>query len=570
MVAPIEPEAIPTPDLQASWLQSAASWLRADAGRIWSAGVNIRANWQGLAAVYSAPEAGQLLAVMDPVRTFADSFADTVEAAARALDRFAQEAGPLASQLQSIQADARAFRRRLLSVEHWDHHSDLVEENNSYLWAVDRAVVAFEQAERDCANAIERLIGIAPFHPDGDPTTDPKSYGVSSIPRNSATLWGTPAKTRKSFLGSAEGALSVFNPVEGWDAKLDVARGQWSALVGMGEGLAALTPVLGWDPFTQTWDGIGTLGGLHGPLPALAADWSMIKSTVDWDEWAVDPNRASGTSVINTMSLAIPFAGEASALADVSRAGRAAELADNTARAAKGAATIAAAARIEEFARLTRLGDGVDPNLISRMHRVGDLDSMVEDKFGDLTTADSPANALQTEMAGQPVSGATSIPASETREKAPQTASSQGSAGSSGPPHDGGAARSGSAPPSEEPPPPLFHNLSPEDEIRSANVVPVAALRSLRGTYPYVVTEDGELLVGKWGWSREPIGHIDLAGGAPVTAAGEAFFLDGTVRSFNNLSGHYRPTGSSIEGVAQDAFERAGLVIRAGAYKGVG
>ncbi|MCW2525078.1 MAG: protein phosphatase, partial [Frankiales bacterium] len=394
MVAPIDPEQIPTPKLSASWLQNAAWWLRADAGKMRLAGVDIRAGWQRLGSVYSAPEAGQLLAVMDPVRTLAGTVADNVEAAAAALERFAQEAGPLAAKLQDLQFQAQDFRRRLRSVEHWDHHSTLVAENNGYLWAVDQAVAAYEAAERDCANAIERLIGGAAFHAGGDPARDARSYGVDAIPKNAATPWGDPAKTRKSWLGSVEGALSVFNPVADWDGKLDVARGQWSAVVGMGEGLASLTPVLGWDRFTQTWDGVATMTGLHGPLPALAANWAMIKSTVDWDEWATDPARASGKTGVNVVSLAIPFAGEASALADLSRAGRSVdvtEIADNAAKAAKGGTTVAAAARIEEFARLTRLGEGIDPNLVSQMHRAGALDNMISQKFGDLTTANSPA-----------------------------------------------------------------------------------------------------------------------------------------------------------------------------------
>jgi len=35
--------------------------------------------------------------------------------------------------------------------------------------------------------------------------------------------------------------------------------------------------------------------------------------------------------------------------------------------------------------------------------------------------------------------------------------------------------------------------------------------------------------------------HHDLAGNAPVVAAGEMFFTDGRLLSINNRSGHYRP-----------------------------
>ncbi|MCW2522079.1 MAG: hypothetical protein JWO63_414, partial [Frankiales bacterium] len=304
MVAPIDAEAIPTPQLAAGWLETAAWWLRSDAGRVRLAGVDIRADRQGLASVYRAPEAGQLLAVMDPVRTQAGTVADNVEAAAAALERFAQEAAPLAAKLQDLQFQAQDFRRRLRSVEHWDHHAELVQENNGYLWAVDQVVAAYEAAERECANAIESLIGGAAFHAGGNPQTDSRAYGVESIPDESTTPWGAPATTRKSCVSASVAAVAVLNPVGDWDAKLDVMKGEFSAVAGMAEGLVALTPAFGLNQFERTWTGIATLEGFDGPFRQVRAEWAMAKSTVDWDEWATDPARASGKTGVNVVSLA--------------------------------------------------------------------------------------------------------------------------------------------------------------------------------------------------------------------------------------------------------------------------
>jgi hypothetical protein len=265
MSAPIDPEAIPAPDLQVGWLLNAASWLRSDADRVRLAGVDIRAGWQGLGAVYHAPEAGQLLSVMEPVRTLTGFFADEVESAAAALERFAQVAGPLASQLQALRADAQAFRWRLSSVDHWDRDEDLVAENNGYLRRVNSGVVAFEAAERDCANAIEALISSRRFHAGGDPKSDRDAYGVESIPDISATPWGAPASTHRSCAQASFTALSSFNIVGDMGSRVHFAEGVVEgAVVGTAELSATMQGFLGWKKFSHTLVSIGALTGAEG------------------------------------------------------------------------------------------------------------------------------------------------------------------------------------------------------------------------------------------------------------------------------------------------------------------
>jgi hypothetical protein len=108
---------------------------------------------------------------------------------------------------------------------------------------------------------------------------------------------------------------------------------------------------------------------------------------------------------------------------------------------------------------------------------------------------------------------------------------------------------------------PLFVNRAPDDPLAGLQTVPLERLRQINGTYNYVVRSDGKLFVGR-------VGHIDLARGAPVQAAGEVKVVNGQVRMFDNASGHYRPTGPSIEPAARAAFEQqAGLHVRPDAYK---
>ena len=59
--------------------------------------------------------------------------------------------------------------------------------------------------------------------------------------------------------------------------------------------------------------------------------------------------------------------------------------------------------------------------------------------------------------------------------------------------------------------------------------------QGLKGTYDFVVTNEGKFLLGK--------GHYNLSGGANnVKAAGQIQMWEGKVKNINNASGHYQPT----------------------------
>lgn len=100
----------------------------------------------------------------------------------------------------------------------------------------------------------------------------------------------------------------------------------------------------------------------------------------------------------------------------------------------------------------------------------------------------------------------------------------------------------------------VFQNLAPADEIMPSMAFAASQIQktSYSGRLNYVVTEAGKLVIG-----RE--GHISLARGAGVTAAGEARFVNGAIRSLNNASGHYRPAGDSARQAAEGAFNNAGF-----------
>jgi filamentous hemagglutinin len=84
-------------------------------------------------------------------------------------------------------------------------------------------------------------------------------------------------------------------------------------------------------------------------------------------------------------------------------------------------------------------------------------------------------------------------------------------------------------------------------------------VKTITGRFNYVVTEAGKLVVGRTDSQIVGGGHIDLAGGKPVQAAGEVLIVKGKVLKVNNASGHYRPRGVSARVAAEKAFRDAGF-----------
>ncbi|WP_201304922.1 hypothetical protein [Streptomyces sp. GS7] len=99
-----------------------------------------------------------------------------------------------------------------------------------------------------------------------------------------------------------------------------------------------------------------------------------------------------------------------------------------------------------------------------------------------------------------------------------------------------------------------FPNLIPGDKPDWFKPIPPATALARSGNYLYAVLEDGELVIGK-----RTSGHVNLARGGPVLAAGEFKTKGGEVVSLDNKSGHYRPYGSHAERAAVSAFNRNGL-----------
>lgn len=107
--------------------------------------------------------------------------------------------------------------------------------------------------------------------------------------------------------------------------------------------------------------------------------------------------------------------------------------------------------------------------------------------------------------------------------------------------------------------------MRPTDPIRTPSIQTIENIQTTAqsGRFNYVVTEDGQLVLGRSGASR-PNGHINLAQGHDVLAAGEARFVNGELRYIDNKSGHYQPSGEAAKQSALRAFEEYGVRPRDG------
>ncbi len=111
----------------------------------------------------------------------------------------------------------------------------------------------------------------------------------------------------------------------------------------------------------------------------------------------------------------------------------------------------------------------------------------------------------------------------------------------------------------------LFANQFPEDKvgppIQLYDLDRLQSPAQIGGRYNFVVTKGGKLIIGRRRNDEIGGGHIDLANGKPVLAAGRVKIVGGRVRYIDNTSGHYLPKGESARSSALAAFRKNGFDI---------
>ncbi len=104
----ISPEAIPRIDGDMVALVAHADALTGTGIAIADIGARVHQTWQGLATVYIAPEADQLLAATGPVMSVSASAGEDIEGAASAIRIYAADTADVQAHLETLRTEATA------------------------------------------------------------------------------------------------------------------------------------------------------------------------------------------------------------------------------------------------------------------------------------------------------------------------------------------------------------------------------------------------------------------------------------------------------------------------------
>lgn len=232
-------------------------------------GEQVHATWQGLSAVYEAPEAGQLVAATGPVQSVSASVGTDLESAGRALDTYAGEVREIKARLDALRAEAGVFEQPVDGDDDWTEDGDKVDRNNQLIGAVNAAVADFDAAQRRCANAINALYGGLQYRADdGDGQHESGEYGHTAEQLDTAAgseqglPWGKTATEDPGLFSSiGHGILDVVGLVPVVGEVADGLNAAWYATEGdtlnASLSAAAMIPFLG-------WGATGVKAGLRG------------------------------------------------------------------------------------------------------------------------------------------------------------------------------------------------------------------------------------------------------------------------------------------------------------------
>lgn len=373
---------IPYTDVDLTGITSGAKELRTVASAVRDGTADIVTAWQPISGVYSGPADEQLYAVMTPIGPHGTSFGDNLDTAAKALDDFVTEVTPIIAKLKSyvtrgnqLHRDVAAFTPGQMTtqygnsatVESWDQDETLTDENNAIINGVAAQVVAYQAAERTCANTIRGLSGLSPLHAiSGDGKDDGLGYGYKELPAGTKLPWGSASDRKESCSEKTVDFLP--NMVKGV-----VVDGIWGTVKGLGTLIGVDGTGFHWETAGASWSGILALTGFDtktmqkNPELQQQAWTELLKATVGWDEWGNDPGRAFGQALWGIGSLVIPVAGEAG---KVGAAGKVGEVAGAVGKAGK-------------YLDLVDAGAWASKGLTAVLPKLGDLKGIIKTGIGD-------------------------------------------------------------------------------------------------------------------------------------------------------------------------------------------
>ena len=371
----IIPANIPGDDLKPYKLEEVASTLRSAGSSAVTQAEAAEASWAGLSAVLESPQGPTIDSALGTPSTTAGTIRTKFDRVADALDDFAAAIRPIKQTFRDIKTDAEEFRATIRPDERvwvspretkeyegnglavvsttgsyttsystdssqsevlsylrgrgetarahggqvqilasWTESSEHIDQNNALMDRLADAYTLLQNAEADCANAINR-------QRDGMCVADIEyieAWQLKQSGENTAILpWGNRVDEDRNCGESF------------W----------WGVGSAAGEGLEGLGTLIGrdpmsgnfsWETFGQGWlgavQGIGTLLVITSPplmllgragVPVLSDAVNMgdemVKGLLAWDTWSENPAEAAGRVFFNVGSMFIPGAGQVGA-----------------------------------------------------------------------------------------------------------------------------------------------------------------------------------------------------------------------------------------------------------------
>lgn len=359
---------IPYTDVDTSGITAGAGKLRTVASAVRDGTADIHRAWTPISHSYEGPGDQDLYDAMTPIVPQGTAFGDDLDTVAKALDDFVTEVTPIVDKLKTYVTRGNALHKDVKAHDGaWDEDETLNGENNDIINGVANQVVAYQAAERKCANAIRGLSGLPALHAmTGDDPDDKLGYGYKELPMGTQLPWGT-AEARKESCGEKT-LYFVPNLLKGV-----VVDGIWGTVQGIGQLVGV--DGSGWhlDTLTNAWKGMGSLIGYSAADDSWSWDnageaWKGLgKATVGWDEWAKDPGTAAGQAIWGIGSLLIPVAGEAGKVGALGKVG---EVAGTVGKAGK-------------YLDLVDAGAWASKGLTSVLPKLGDLKGVMSAGLGD-------------------------------------------------------------------------------------------------------------------------------------------------------------------------------------------
>ncbi|MFI2368544.1 hypothetical protein [Streptomyces sp. NPDC018833] len=310
---PVDPYEIP--HFTGSWceLDLRVKALSGASTKIPTAAGDVHTTFGGLRAYYKAPEAEQLFAVTEPVRSTAQQLGSDLSVIAGALRTYAQDAQPLVKQLDELRAEAEAFRAKVADDDEWREDGDLIDENLQRRNKVAEVWTAFQDVEKACHAKIVALVGGTPLKTDdGSGQKGMYGYDAETLKQAKSLPWGEAVEESTPGWQVWEHAADF---VTGF-----FVDGVWGTIVGLG----TLAGFNGWDAAGQAWDGLGKLvmGAALASNP-MVNEWYLTRSDDElpawmaesrtalketgkallaWDDWDAHPGRAAGAVTFNVVT----------------------------------------------------------------------------------------------------------------------------------------------------------------------------------------------------------------------------------------------------------------------------